>query len=199
MRHRGYTLVEVLVVLAVVGVLAGLTLPAALAARRAADRAACGNNLKQIGLAYQQYFALHDQVPSYRWSLGLLPFLEKGSWAGQPPEVLEGVTCPEFRCPADPTARAELGRSAGNYEQNAFVSGLSLSAIHDGLSRTALSGEDRASRVAPWALGPETTAFNLTDTPPHGRGGHVLFCDGRVEFLVDPLAVPRLMAPDDGE
>ncbi len=91
LRRKGFTLVELLVVIAIIGVLVGLLLPAVQAAREAARRMQCSNNLKQIGLALMNYESAHKvfpfgKGPSYpgapvyaRWSQHalILPFLEQ--------------------------------------------------------------------------------------------------------------------------
>ncbi len=91
---RGFTLVELLVVIAIIGVLVAILLPAVQAAREAARRAQCTNNLKQIGLALQNYENTYRVFPpSYviapgatergggAWSIHarLLPFLEQSN------------------------------------------------------------------------------------------------------------------------
>ena len=61
--RKGFTLVELLVVIAIIGVLVGLLLPAVQAAREAARRMTCSNNLKQIGLAMMNYEAATKRIP----------------------------------------------------------------------------------------------------------------------------------------
>jgi prepilin-type N-terminal cleavage/methylation domain-containing protein/prepilin-type processing-associated H-X9-DG protein len=89
----GFTLVELLVVIAIIGILVALLLPAVQAAREAARRSQCQNNLKQIALAFQNYHSTHNQYapgwiennvqprvergPNFAWGALLLPYLEE--------------------------------------------------------------------------------------------------------------------------
>jgi len=92
--QRGFTLVELLVVIAIIGVLVALLLPAVQAAREAARRMSCASNLKNIGLAMQNYHDVSLAFPigitnptpnvttvvnsQWTWPTRLLPFLEQG-------------------------------------------------------------------------------------------------------------------------
>ncbi len=122
--RRGFTLVELLVVIAIIGILIALLLPAVQAAREAARRSQCTDNLKQLGLALQNYHDVNRSFPTmsvfggggpglqqayhHTWLTAILPFVEqqalyertnKMTWAwGQP---IMGTILPVLKCPSD--------------------------------------------------------------------------------------------------
>lgn len=122
-RRIGFTLVELLVVIAIIGVLVSLLLPAVQAAREAARRIQCANNLKQQGLALLQHLGAHRRFPSgtqqqknvvksnrYLWSGQILPFIEQDNlysqidltqpWNTLPNSVPLQTHLAFFRCPS---------------------------------------------------------------------------------------------------
>jgi prepilin-type N-terminal cleavage/methylation domain-containing protein/prepilin-type processing-associated H-X9-DG protein len=127
--HSAFTLVELLVVIAIIGVLVSLVLPAVQQAREAARRMSCGNNLKQFGLALQNYESIHRYFPGsgvnpnqYSVHTYLLPYLEQkqlgelvdpsqplfffsGTSTLNPAQApAAGTIIKIFLCPSDPQA-----------------------------------------------------------------------------------------------
>ncbi len=132
-RRGGFTLVELLVVIAIIGILVGLLLPAVQAAREAARRMSCSNNIRQVELAFHNFHSALKYFPSnirpnatgtvrVRWATYLLPHIEQTSlynqidlnknWSSIVPNGngslnydLFGTKIPIYECPSNPEAQ----------------------------------------------------------------------------------------------
>jgi len=132
---RGFTLVELLVVIAIIGALVGLLLPSVQAAREAARRSACQNNLRQLGLAIQNFENATKAFPPASWAVStsgdpwagqarILPYIEGDTLFQKvdftqnysalanknlfPPNGISAVKVDVLVCPSDINARPRL-------------------------------------------------------------------------------------------
>jgi prepilin-type N-terminal cleavage/methylation domain-containing protein len=115
-RRSAFTLVELLVVIAIIGVLVALLLPAVQAARESARRTQCSNQLKQMGLACQNFHDTYQFLPGSRiwdhwatWAVQILPYMEQQNLYNQwditdmyynQPLAVRQAQVPGYYCPS---------------------------------------------------------------------------------------------------
>ncbi len=195
-KRRGFTLVELLVVIAIIGILVALMLPAVQAAREAARRMSCQNNLSQLSLALHNYESSFKRFPSgylhkygpegsreeranhmgLSWGAAMLPQLEQGSVAekidysrplwDEANRVARDISLPVFLCPSD------------TYSESAFV--------YRDDTVTPAERYAAASYAANW--GPATPSTNLDATPLASKGVFFRNSQLRVSALMDGLS-----------
>ena len=195
MRSRtGFTLIELLVVIAIIGILAAIMFPAFATARESARRAACGSNLRQIGMGLQMYTMDHtERMPG------------AGPTGREWPDFLGSYTrnTQIFACPSSSETQPVIndgGTSKLSYGYNALV----IDATHYGFALpggepVSLSSVDLPSETiaifdylganAP-AEAQLTAASHLPDggasntrvAPRHLEGFNALYADGHVKF-----------------
>ena len=226
-RRSGFSLIELVVVIAIIGVLVAITLPAIQYTREKSRQVECKNRLKQLGLALQNHQSQFGSLPQdgengYGYGAFLLATLDQSPLYNrlnpltmtlpnplQARPDLEDVILQAFRCPSDASEPrlqpSQFGRSNYIGTADLFATATRLTDVQDGESNTLAVGETITDQG--WAL-PGT---GLCSSPPngggrfgsqHSGGAHFVLCDGAVRFIssqIDAATFKALGTPRGGE
>lgn len=214
----GFSLLEIVVVIAIIGLLLAISIPAIGQARATARNTECKNHLRQIGTALQNHHSQFGHFPKdgdKGWGYGvfLLPQLEQAALYGQISPMSNKLTnttsaqsgttdtiLSVFRCPSfTGTDRLTSGFGRSNYRgtKDIFSSKTELTDVIDGESNTLAVGEVVADHA--WAL----PGLGTCDAVPnsggafgsqHSGGANFVFCDGSVRFLTDEIDAKTFQA-----
>ena len=139
LRRKGFTLIEVLVVIFILAIIVALLIPAVQGARESARKLQCSNNLRQIGIAMHGYIANHAVMPpgnfhgGYSLHVAILPYLEQNalyqainfnerpfldSFPGSPGFTVSQISLQVFLCPSDGNLPGRRSKRPTNYAGN---------------------------------------------------------------------------------
>lgn len=215
-------LIEVLVVVALIGGLVALFLPAQRGGGEAARRSQCGNNLKQIALALHNYESVHHALPPaytvdaegkplHSWRTLILPFMEQQAlyetidlskpWDDPANQAafetqLATYRCPSVDCPATHTTYLAVVGPNGCFRPSAPRE---LAEITDDHDLTLMVMEVASEHAVHWMSPTDATEQRILDRGtvarlPHRSGAQGLFVSGRVLFLSADSKAERLRA-----
>lgn len=208
-RRAGLSLIELVVVIAIISLLIAITAPAVMQVREAARATQCRNNLRQIGLALHNYHDTYQAFPpnvTTPWPVAIAPYLDQtplyNSYdhnfdAFQSPsnERLGMQVWPIFQCPSDrPTLISPQGWWPSSYAANIELVnvGGSLNRCTDGTSHSGLAIEIALSDGLAVFTGP--ALFLGTGSRHHNQRFHLLMADGDVRAISPNVSQSTLTA-----
>ncbi len=209
---RGFSIIELIMVILAILILIALFLPPVTRSREAARRSQCRNNLKQIGLALHNYHDVYgtfppaytvdaDGEPLHSWRTLLLPYIDQKPlydridlskpWDDPVNEEVfktrvQGYACPSNSIPLEKTTYLAVvtTQSALRVESSCAIRD-----IKDGTSNTLLVIEVDQDHAVPWMAPQDADVTIVTaflegkSKHTHTGGGHALLADGTVRFL----------------
>jgi prepilin-type N-terminal cleavage/methylation domain-containing protein len=176
--RRGASLIELLVVLAIISVLIGLMIPAIHAARTRARASVCQNHIRQLSLATANFAELQKKIPDPAlpgkiggWAIEILPYMEQNALAdiAIPGELLASASTvllrqpPIMRCPEQEFRSDEAG--AGMHTSHFVLMPLDRRKKFNFI-------DSPTDKDTPWANSPEENFDPITRRGPHYRGFH---------------------------
>lgn len=196
-KTKAFTLIEILVVIAIMTILAAILFPAFGRARENARRASCQSNLKQIGIAAMQYLqdndehymvADHEATPPYAWFQPLQPYIKS-----------EQV----FKCPSLGQETATPNPNTDYIINGFFAHGVSQALFQHPAEQIMVAEREKDKEVFdyhPWTEGTELTAPEMNENiarERHFNGSNYIFADGHVKWLRYEATFPASIGTKD--
>ena len=193
----GFSLIELVVVMAVISVLLSISLPAILHVREAGRQVQCQNNFRQVSLAMHHFLDVGQRFPdnfALPWPLEISPFSEGSNFkdpfcADSNPNSPERqkrlhAEMPLLRCPSGRSIDFN-GYPGSNIGLNPDLLACGLQEITDGTSNTLMLGELPSDLGFPWAAGPLAFPAGLGSAHPQKK--NVALADGSIRWIPDTI------------
>ena len=192
--RRGFTLIELLVVIAIIALLAAILFPVFARARENARKSSCANNVKQIGLGFQQYIQDFDETFTGIWNGSSTNLDLQRNWPAALTPYLKSEQI--FRCPSE-SRDVAVGYAANNWLNNRAIADIQqTSRVVVLMDAFLASGGGRSKTNAATLNGLNddytiwSAARRITNKanrmPRHLEANNILYADGHVKAMPLP-------------